>query len=96
MFPELLEVIKRNFPLDEDRVFVTGMSYGGLEGLLVSMYYPDLIAASAVVFGPYKLRFYRDKVENLNREGLEEFIDSLDYPYRMLKNLKNHLSRRRG
>jgi len=89
VFPELLEVVKRNFPLDEDRVFVTGMSYGGLEGLLVSMYYPDLIAASAVVFGPYKLRFYRDKVENLNREGLEEFINSLDYPYRMLKNLKN-------
>lgn len=89
VFPELLEVIKRDFPVDEDRVFVTGMSYGGLEGLLVSMYYPDLIAASAVVFGPYGLRSYRDKIKDMRREELEGFIDSLDYPYRMLKNLKS-------
>ncbi len=89
LFPELLEVIKEIFPIDEDRVFVTGMSYGGLETLLVSLYYPDLIAASAVVFGPYRLKSYKDKIEKMSKEELEEFIDSLDYPQRMLKNLKD-------
>lgn len=89
VFPEFLEVIKEIFPVDEDRLFVTGMSYGGLEALLVSLYYPDLIAASAVVFGPYRLRSYRDKIEKMGSEELEKFIDSLDYPLRMLKNLKD-------
>jgi predicted esterase len=89
VFPELLEVIKESFPIDEDRVFVTGMSYGGLEALLVSLYYPDLIAASAVVFGPYRLASYKDKIEKLSREELEQFLDSLYYPQRMLKNLKD-------
>ncbi|GEM_PF-1077452 len=88
VFPEFLGVIKEIFPVDEDRVFVTGMSYGGLEALLVSLYYPDLIAASAVVFGPYRLRHYRDKIEKMGKNELEKFIDSLDYPQRMLKNLK--------
>ncbi|MCI0454332.1 MAG: prolyl oligopeptidase family serine peptidase [Candidatus Dadabacteria bacterium] len=89
VFPELLDQIKHSFPVDEDRVYVTGMSYGGLEALLVSLYYPDLIAASAVVFGPYRLRSYKDKIEKMNKEELKEFINSLDYPHRMLNNLKD-------
>jgi predicted esterase len=89
IFPEFLEFIKQSFPIDEDRVFVTGMSYGGQEALLVSMYYPDLIAASAVVFGPYRLRSYKDKIKNMSKQELEEFLDSLDYPQRMLGNLKD-------
>jgi dienelactone hydrolase len=87
VFPELLDYIKQRFPVDEDRVYVTGMSYGGLEALLVSMYYPDLIAATAVVFGPYRLGQYRDKIERMKKEELKEFIQSLDYPHRMLNNL---------
>lgn len=89
VFPELLGFIKQSFQIDEDRVYVTGMSYGGLEALLVSLYFPDLIAASAVVFGPYRLRSYKDKIEKMSREELEQFLDSLDYPLRMLKNLKD-------
>lgn len=89
VFPELLDVVKGVFPVDEDGVFVTGMSYGGLEALLVSLYYPDLIAASAVVFGPYRLRIYKEKVESMTRGQLEKFLEGLDYPQRMLLNLKD-------
>jgi predicted esterase len=89
VFPELLEAVKEVFPVDEDQVFVTGMSYGGLEALLVSLYYPDLIAASAVVFGPYRLRSYKEKIESMTREQLEDFLEGLDYPQRMLLNLKD-------
>ncbi len=89
VFPELLDVIKKSFSIDEDRVFVTGMSNGALEALLASMHYPDLIAASAVVFGPFKVRFYKDEIGNLNKAELEKFIDTLGYPQRMLTNLKN-------
>jgi predicted esterase len=89
IFPEFLEIIKEIFSVDEDRLFVTGMSYGALEALLVSLYYPDLIAASALVFGPYRLRAYKDKIEKMDKKELEKFIDSLDYPQRMLRNLKD-------
>ena len=89
VFPELLGFIKQSFRINEDRVYVTGMSYGGLEALLVSLYYPDLITASAVVFGPYRLRSYKDKIEKMSKEELEQFLDSLDYPHKMLNNLKD-------
>lgn len=89
VFTELLEVVKGVFPVDEDQVFVTGMSNGGLEALLVSLYYPDLIAASAVVFGPYRLRCYKEKVESMDREQLVKFLEGLDYPQRMLLNLRD-------
>jgi predicted esterase len=89
VFPELLEVVKEVFPVDEDQVFVTGMSYGGLEALLVSLYYPDLIAASAVVFGPYRLSSHKEKIEGMTRDQLERFLEGLDYPQRMLLNLKD-------
>jgi predicted esterase len=89
VFPELLEAVKEVFPVDEDRVYVTGMSYGGLEALLISLYYPDLIAASAVVFGPYHLRAYKQMIESMTREELEKFLEGLDYPQRMLLNLKD-------
>ena len=35
VFPELLGLIKQSFPIDEDRVFVTGMSYGGSTCFLI-------------------------------------------------------------
>jgi len=89
VFPELLGFIKQSFTIDEDHVYVTGMSYGGLEALLVSLYYPDLIAASAVVFGPYRLRSYKDTIEKMSKEELGQFLDSLDYPHKMLNNLKD-------
>ncbi len=90
IFFELLQLVKDKFLIDEDRIYLTGMSNGGLEGLLVSMYYPDLIAASALVFGPYKLRYYKEKVKDMDKERLRSFLGSLDYPQRMLTNLLNH------
>lgn len=89
VFPELLDAVKEGFPVDEDGVFVTGMSNGGLEALLVSLYYPDVVAASAVVFGPYRLRSYKEKIEGMTIERLEGFLESLEYPQKMLLNLKN-------
>lgn len=89
IFIELLKFVKQNFKFDENRIYVTGMSNGGLEAFLVSMYYPDLIAAAAFVFGPYKLRYYKDKVGGMDRQGLVRFIEGLDFPHRMLPNLSN-------
>lgn len=89
IFSELIEVVKERFTVDEDRIYVTGMSNGGLEALLVSMYFPDLIAASAVVFGPYKLRYYKDKVASMDVDSLRKFLATLDYPHKMLPNLIN-------
>lgn len=89
IFSELLRFIKDKFPIDDNRIYVTGMSNGGLEALLVSMYYPDLIAASALVFGPYKLRYYKDKIKDMDAGQLRSFLGALDYPQRMLANLQN-------
>lgn len=89
IFSELVDYVKERFSVDENRIYLTGMSNGGLEAYLASMYYPDLIAASAFVFGPYKLRYYKEKIENLNAKELGSFIQSLDFPQRMLTNLEN-------
>jgi predicted esterase len=89
IFSELVNTIKERFNLDEDRIYVTGMSNGGLETLLVSMYFPDLIAAAAVIFGPYKLRYYKDSIAGMDADNLRKFLATLDFPHRMLPNLIN-------
>jgi predicted esterase len=89
IFSELMNIVKERFAVDEDRIYVTGMSNGGLETLLVSMYFPDLIAASAVVFGPYKLRYYKDKIAGMDADSLRKFLATLDFPHKMLQNLTN-------
>ncbi len=89
IFSELLDLVKQKFHIDENRIYLTGMSNGGLEAFLVSMYYPDLIAASALVFGPYKLRYHKDQIKSMNARDLKRFIGNLDFPHRMLTNLTN-------
>ncbi len=89
IFSELINEVKERFRIDEDRLYVTGMSNGGLEALLVSLYFPDLIAASAVVFGPYRLRYYKDKISHMNTDEVKRFLSNLEFPQRMLPNLIN-------
>jgi hypothetical protein len=81
--------VKQKFRVDESRIYLTGMSNGGLEAFLVSMYYPDVLAASALVFGPYRLRNYKDTVKGMDRNALVKFLEGLDFPHRMLLNLEN-------
>lgn len=73
IFSELLDFIKDSFRIDADRIYVTGMSNGGLEAMLVSMYYPDLLAASGLVFGPYRLRYYKQQIKKYGSCGAQEF-----------------------
>ncbi|MCL4245719.1 MAG: prolyl oligopeptidase family serine peptidase, partial [Candidatus Dadabacteria bacterium] len=89
IFAELLAFVKQKFRVDESRIYLTGMSNGGLEAFLVSMYYPDVLAASALVFGPYRLRTYKDAVKEMSRDALVKFLEGLDFPHRMLLNLEN-------
>ena len=89
IFSELINEVKGKFRIDEDRLYVTGMSNGGLEALLVSLYFPDLIAAAAVVFGPYKLRYYKDRISGMSADEVKKFLATLDYPQKMLPNLIN-------
>ncbi len=89
IFSELLNDVKDRFKIDDDRLYVTGMSNGGLEAYLVSLYFPDLIAASAVVFGPYRLRYYKDKIGRMNTDELKRFLANLEFPQKMLPNLIN-------
>jgi pimeloyl-ACP methyl ester carboxylesterase len=48
-FPErlehLIEIIKSNYKVDESRIYVTGVSYGGYAALKLAAYMPDKIAA---------------------------------------------------
>ncbi len=89
IFSELVNDVKGRFRIDDDRLYVTGMSNGGLEAFLVSLYFPDLIAASAVVFGPYRLWYYKDKIGHMNRDEVKRFLANLEFPQRMLPNLIN-------
>lgn len=89
IFSELLAFVKQKFRIDESRLYLTGMSNGGLEAFLVSMYFPDVIAASALVFGPYKLRNYKDTVKGMDSDAVVKFVEGLDFPHRMILNLVN-------
>jgi len=42
---DLIKVIKSNYRIDEDRIYVTGISYGAYAALRLAEYMPDLLAA---------------------------------------------------
>jgi hypothetical protein len=42
---ELIKVIKSNYRIDEDRIYVTGISYGAYAALRFAAYRPDMLAA---------------------------------------------------
>ena len=48
---DMLSHVKRQYPVDEDRVYLTGVSMGGSGTLAIALRRPDLWAAIAVVCG---------------------------------------------
>lgn len=49
---EVFDDVRSSFPVDEDRVYVTGHSMGGWGSYLLSILYPDRFAAAFPVAGP--------------------------------------------
>lgn len=48
---EFIEQLKQNYPIDEDRVYLTGLSMGGYGTWLTAQAKPDLFAAIAPICG---------------------------------------------
>jgi hypothetical protein len=42
---DLIKVVKSNYRIDEDRIYVTGISYGAYAALRLAEYMPDILAA---------------------------------------------------
>jgi hypothetical protein len=55
-----LEWARRNFPVDTSRVYVMGASMGGIAGVFLAMWRPDLIAATMVNVPLFDFSFQTD------------------------------------
>jgi poly(3-hydroxybutyrate) depolymerase len=55
-----LEWARRNFPVDTSRVYVMGASMGGIAGIFLAMWRPDLIAATMVNVPLFDFSFESD------------------------------------
>jgi poly(3-hydroxybutyrate) depolymerase len=64
-----LEWARRTFPIDTSRVYVTGGSMGGIAGVFLSMWRPDLIAAVMVTVPLFDFSFTSDPNPSSFNEG---------------------------
>lgn len=53
---DVLEVVKLGYRIDEDRVYITGLSMGGRATADLALRYPDVFAAAALVCGFFDWR----------------------------------------
>lgn len=56
----VIDAMRRAYPIDEERISITGYSMGGTGAFLVPLHYPDLFSASAPLCGYPNLHTYRD------------------------------------
>lgn len=56
----VIDAMRRVYPVDEDRISVTGYSMGGTGAFLLPLHYPDLFSAAAPLCGYPNLHTYRD------------------------------------
>lgn len=105
---ESLEDAKRHYPIDEDRVFITGLSMGGLGTYHVAAHRPDLFAGTVPVVGPgsgmkdFLWPVPLDPVMGKARDvigiyrmgsfGREVLDNALNLPFRIFAGLRDPLS----
>ncbi|MEZ5071242.1 MAG: alpha/beta hydrolase-fold protein [Bacteroidales bacterium] len=76
---DMLADIKSRFNIDEDRMYLTGLSMGGMGTLNLSITRPDLWAAIAPVCAGVPAE-NTDKIANLSNLPAHIFVGSLDRP----------------
>jgi len=69
---ELLEILKKKYPIDEERIYSTGFSMGGCKTWDMYQEYPAVFAAVAPMDAtfPVGTNSYGNPVENINRDTI--------------------------
>ncbi|MGH2755379.1 MAG: prolyl oligopeptidase family serine peptidase [Actinomycetota bacterium] len=75
-YREVWADVTTTFPIDRDRVYVTGHSMGGWGSYLLTLLYPDRFAAAAPVAGPVTQGAWT----GLDFEGCDEFSTGEESP----------------
>ena len=84
---EALKDVKAHYPVDDDRVFMSGVSHGGVGTYELSVHYPDLFAAGIPFIGTAEAN---DPIDgdrlgghrNLGSNAREIFTNLLNLPWR--------------
>jgi poly(3-hydroxybutyrate) depolymerase len=69
----VIDAMRRAYPVDEDRISITGYSMGGTGAFLLPLHYPDLFSAAAPLCGYPNLHTYRD-VTSVPRAPFEDVL----------------------
>ncbi|HUV38693.1 MAG TPA: PHB depolymerase family esterase, partial [Planctomycetota bacterium] len=81
----VLEIVKTDYSVDVDRVYLVGQSLGGAGTWRLATRYPDVFAAVAPLYGPVGLRIPTDELEKL--PAWRRFRIDAESPLALMENL---------
>ena len=80
--------MKRFYPIDDRRVFMSGGSMGGSGNYTIACHYPHLIAGIAPIAGRYSYYLWKD-IDRDTYTGFKRIQTDIDYAEAMPQNLYN-------
>jgi predicted peptidase len=88
---ELLNMIEENYPIDPDRIYITGISMGGFAAWEALIRYPQRFAAAIPVCGGGDVS-HADRIKNIPVwafHGAEDPVVPVEYSRSMIKLIQN-------
>lgn len=83
-----LALMKQKYPVDEDRVFLSGASMGGSGTWTIGCHYPHLFTGLMTIAGRYSYYLWQD-LDPAKFAGFKRIQTDLDYAEALLPNLAN-------
>jgi len=80
-FMHMIEYVCENYAVDEDRIYIMGVSGGGYRAIIMAEKYPDRFAAAVDIKGPMNLTewYYEDYSEERNHQ--KQMRQDIGAPY---------------
>jgi len=85
---EAITQMKRCYPIDEQRVFLSGGSMGGSGAYTIACHYPHLIAGIAPIAGRHSFYLWKD-IDRQTYVGFKRIQTDIDYAEAIAPNLHN-------
>ncbi|NLN62542.1 MAG: prolyl oligopeptidase family serine peptidase [Myxococcales bacterium] len=70
---DVLRIVRERYPIDENRIYITGASMGGTGAVKLPLHYPDVFAASVPLCGYHDVAAY-GSVAGRSRHSFESFL----------------------
>lgn len=85
---EAIAQMKRLYPIDEQRVFLSGGSMGGSGAYTIACHYPHLFAGIAPIAGRHSYYLWKD-IDRQTYVGFKRIQTDIDYAEAIAQNLRN-------